>query len=81
MGRERHLAAGKVRVASGRLEGGRRRPLGQVDEPELGVRTQAAMQRRRPVAGLGSQEVPGRLPGPDEPKLSDAAAPALNASR
>src|SRR5215213_2968458 len=66
MGREGHVPAGEVRVAGGRLEGGHRCPLGHIDEPELGVRAETAMQGGRLVAVLGGQKVAGGLPGRDE---------------
>jgi hypothetical protein len=45
MGGKRHVATGEVGLADGRLEGRRRRPFGHVDEPELGLPAEAAVQR------------------------------------
>src|SRR6059058_5651614 len=64
-----------IRRAPGLLEaaalrGGAERlgtlPPRDVDEPEVGVRQNAAMQPRVEVSGLTAQEVAGRLPARDE---------------
>src|SRR5215211_962441 len=66
MSGERHVAAGEVGLAGGRLEGRRRRPFGDIDEPELGVGTKALVQRGGAVTLLGGEEVAGALPSSDE---------------
>jgi hypothetical protein len=67
MGSKRQLSPREVGLGGGRLKGRRRGPLGHVDEPELGVGAEAAVECGRPVAGLGGEEVAGPLPACSEP--------------
>ena len=57
-------------LEAGALYGGAERlgtfPPGDVDEPEVGVRQDAAMQPRVEVSGLTAQVVAGGIPGRDE---------------
>src|SRR5918911_3841689 len=57
-------------LEAGALHGGAERlgtlPRSDVDEPEVGVRQNAAMQPRVEVSGLAAEVVVSRLPGRDE---------------
>ena len=53
-------------LADGGLERLRAGIAAEVDEPELGLRRQAAMQAGGQIARLGVQELPGAFPGGQE---------------
>ncbi len=65
-----HPAAGEIRLRYGCLEGTCRGVASYVDEPELGVRCQALMQRRIQIGIAAVEKVPSPLPSHDEILIS-----------